>query len=400
MVLPMATMRRKRANGEGTIYFHEGMGVWVGMLDLGYVEGKRKRKKFTGKTRQEVAKKLATVAVAREAGIEPGDDRERLDAFLDRWLLHVKATVRPGTYESYASVCKVHLKPNLGRIPLTKLSIRDVQELIDRKAAQTKTVGEGKEQREVPALSARRVAMIRNTLRMALQQAMKWDLIPRNVAALTKAPRQEQQPVVPLTVKQGELLLKAVAEDRLRALWTVFLLTGLRRGEALGLRWQDVDLDRASLTVMQSLQRQTGKGLVFVEPKSRSSRRTIPLPAMAVQALREHSRRMAEERLRVGPEWQDSGLVFVDPFGGPIDPDRVTDQLKVILEEAGLPSDRPVHKLRHSCASVLISQKVDALVVKEVLGHSQVSLTLSVYAHLFPGADRVAASAMDAAFGG
>ena len=222
----------------------------------------------------------------------------------------------------------------------------------------------------------------------------------RNVAALTKAPRQEQQPVVPLTVKQGELLLKAVAEDRLRALWTVFLLTGLRRGEALGLRWQDVDLDRATLTVMQSLQRQTRKGLVFVEPKSRSSRRTIPLPAMAVQALREHSRRMAEERLRVGPEWEDSGLVFVDPFGAPIDPDGVTDQLKVILEGAGLPSDRPVHKLRHSCASVLISQKVDALVVKEVLGHSQVSLTLSVYAHLVPGADRVAASAMDAAFGG
>jgi hypothetical protein len=100
-------------------------------------------------------------------------------------------------------VCKVHLKPNLGRIPLTKLSIRDVQELIDRKAAQTKMVGKGEERRNVAALSPRLVAMIRNILPMALHHAMKWDLIPRNVAALTRAQRQEQQPVVPLTVRQG-----------------------------------------------------------------------------------------------------------------------------------------------------------------------------------------------------
>ena len=199
----------------------------------------------------------------------------------------------------------------------------------------------------------------------------------QNVAKLAEPPRAEKDPVRPLTPEEARAFLEHVRGERLEALWTVALAVGLRRGEALGLRRQDVDLEAGELRVVKNLQRLTGHGLVLTEPKSRESRRTIPLPPLAVTALHDHRRRMTAERLKAGPEWTESELIFVATTGLPLDPSNVSHMGRRHLKKAGRP-DLTLHGLRHSCASLLLAQGIEPLLIKEILGHSQVSFTLSI----------------------
>jgi integrase len=201
-----------------------------------------------------------------------------------------------------------------------------------------------------------------------------------------------------LTVEEAQQLLAATDDDRLYALWSVALGVGLRRGEALGLRWQDVDLDGGTLRVEQALQRTKG-GLVLGPTKTPRSRRTIPLPAVCVRALKIHRARQNVERLAVGDSWQDSGLVFTSNVGTPVEPRNVNRSFTKLIEKAGV---RPVrrHDLRHTCASLLLAQGVPLRVVMEVLGHSQIAVTANTYTHVLPTLQREAADLMDRALGG
>jgi integrase len=164
-------MAERRGKGEGAIY-QEAEGRWRGVVDLGYAGGRRRRKKVTGRTRQEVVRKLAKIQGDLLRGIEPAGERERLGPYLDRWLAYCESRVRPSTYASYSEIVESHIKPDLGRIVLSRLQVRDVQELLRRKAAETKTIGEGEEAQKIPAFSPRRVAMIREVLRNALAQGV------------------------------------------------------------------------------------------------------------------------------------------------------------------------------------------------------------------------------------
>ena len=196
-----------------------------------------------------------------------------------------------------------------------------------------------------------------------------------------------------LTPEQARAFLEAASGDRLEALYTVALAVGLRQGEALGLRWDDVDLEAGTLTVRHALQRVGGR-LRLVEPKTRLSLRNIALPPMVVAALRAHRSRQLQERLWAGSRWQEHDYVFASTIGTPLDGTNVTHRLQAILLTAGLPRQR-FHDLRHACASLLLALGVHPRVVMETLGHSQISLTMNTYGHVLPSLQRDAADRMD-----
>jgi integrase len=196
-----------------------------------------------------------------------------------------------------------------------------------------------------------------------------------------------------MSPEQARAFLDLVRGDRLEALYTVALAIGLRQGEALGLQWNDIDLDTGTLSVRHALQRIGGK-LQLVEPKTRLSRRTIAMPPIVVTSLRAHRARQLQERLWAGSRWQEGNYVFASRIGTPLDGTNVTHGLQATLIAAGLPRQR-FHDLRHACASLMLAQGVHPRVVMETLGHSQISLTMNTYSHVIPSLQREAADRME-----
>ena len=241
-------------------------------------------------------------------------------------------------------------------------------------------------------LSPRRVQYIHAVLRRALGQAEKWSLVARNVAKLVDAPTVVQTEISPFDPEEAKAFIRAIEGERLEALYTLAIATGMRQAEVLGLAWTDIDLDGAQLTVRTTLQRIDGE-FRFVEPKTAKSRRTLALPEMVVDALRAHWGRQIVEMLQSGTKWQESGLVFTGPSGGPLSDRVVRDRFYRILEIAGLRRQR-FHDLRHSYASLMISQGVSSREVMEALGHSTIVMTLNRYAHIFQEAQRDTARKM------
>jgi integrase len=373
----------KRGQNEGSIYRRDD-GRWVAQVNVGYMDGKRKRKYLYGDTRREVAEQIKAVLRDQQQGLPIAAERQTVAQFFERWLADVaKPSVRPMTYRSYAQIVRLHIVPALGRHQLAQLGPQHVQALLNAKLE--------------AGLSPRTVQYIRAVLRRALGQALKWGLTPRNVAMLVDPPRSVRHEIQPLDPAQAARFLEAARGDRLEALYRVALSLGLRQGEILGLRWADVNLDTAALRVQVQLQR-IDKRPQLVELKTRQSRRTIAMPPALVTQLRTHRARQLEERLRLGPAWQDWDLVFTSAIGTPLDPRNLTTRYKALLRRGGLPDIR-FHDLRHSCASLLIAQGVPARVVMETLGHSQISLTLNTYTHILSDMQRQAADAMERLFG-
>ena len=241
----------------------------------------------------------------------------------------------------------------------------------------------------------RTVLHLRAVLRRPLNLAQRWGLVPRNVASLVDAPRVPAYDVRAMAPSQAGAFLDTVRGDRLEALFTVALAVGLRQGEALGLQWGDVDLSAGTISVHRALQRVDGK-LRLVEPKTPSSRRTVPLPPTVLVALRTHRTRQAEERLWAGSRWHDTDLVFTTTIGTPLDGTNVTHHLHQLLGRAGMPQLR-FHDLRHACASLLLAQGVHPRVVMEILGHSSIGLTMNTYSHVIPSLRHEAATRMESA---
>lgn len=371
------TKQKQRGHNEGSIYQRKD-GRWVAAVT---VDATRKRKSFYGATRKEVSEQLKIALREQQQGLPVAVERQTMAQFLDRWLADdVKPTRQPKTYISYADTVRVHITPELGRHQLARLAPPHLQALLTAKRAS--------------GLSPRSVADIRTVLRIALNRAMKWGLVSRNVAALVDPPRVVRREVRPLTPEQARRFLDAAKGDRLEALYSVAIALGLRSGEALGLRWEDVDLDGRTLRVRFALQRIDGK-LTLKEPKTEKSKRTVSMPDATVRALRAHRIRQVEERLLAGSRWQDRGFVFASTIGTPLEPSNVLKQFKAILERAELPKQR-FHDLRHCCASLLLAQGVPARVVMDILGHTQIATTMDLYSHVMPAAQRDAADLMDA----
>ena len=369
----------RRGNGEGSIYKRVD-GRWAAVVNLGYQDGKRKRKTYYGKTRREVQEQLTVGLRNRQQGLGSTPDRLTVAQFLETWLADtVKATVRPRTSESYGELVRLHLAPGLGRIPLTKLAPQDVQKLINRKLAS--------------GLSPRRVQYIHAVLRRALGQAEKWGMVPRNVAKLVDAPRVKAVEVRPFTPEQARSFIEAVRGDRQEALYILAITTGLRQAELLGLAWMDINLDAAQLTVRATLQRIDGE-YKLVEPKTARSRRTLALSRIAIEALQARKTNQVAETLLADRKWDESILVFTSGSGKPLSRHNVTRDFQALLARVGLPRQR-FHDLRHTAASLLLAQHVQPRDLMEILGHSQISLTMNTYSHVMPAAMKDAATRMD-----
>jgi integrase len=219
------------------------------------------------------------------------------------------------------------------------------------------------------------------------------------VCSLVDTPSLPRNEIRPLTTTGARAVLDTASADRNAARWSVALALGLRQGEALGLAWDDLDLDGGKLTVRRALQRQLGRGLVLVEPKSRAGHRPISLPPQLIDALRTHRAEQAAERLRAGNVWEDHGLVFAQPNGRPVDPRADHRAWKNLLAAADVPDAR-LHDARHTAATLLLSQGVPARVAMEIFGHSQISLTLQTYSHVTAELHRDAADKVGEALWG
>src|SRR6266550_3387137 len=311
----------KSAYGEGSV-FQRADGRWAAQVDVGWKNGRRQRKLLYGRTRREVQDQLRAALKAKQEGILRVGSRQSTGEFLKRWLEDsVKTSVRPATYSMYWHLTTRHLIPNLERIPLHKLSPEHVQELLRVKTEE--------------GLAPRTVHHLRALLRIALNRAMRWGLVVRNAAALADSPCIERFDIRMLTPDEARQLLAAAEHDRLAALYSVALALGLRQGEALGLSWQDVDLEGRRLHVKHGLQRVAGE-LRLVEPKTRQSRRTIALPAVVVDALQHHKARQSQEQLLAGTRWRETGLVFTSTIGTPIEVGNLRRTFWRLLDKASL----------------------------------------------------------------
>jgi integrase len=368
----------KRGSGEGSIYKRSD-GRWAGVVDLGWLDGKRNRKSMYAKTRKEVQEKLNTALLSHRRGLSFQSETLTVSEFLFDWLAEsVKPIVRPRTYQSYAELVRLHLEPSLGRIRLSRLTPRDVRKLINSKLN--------------AGLSPRRVQYIHAVLRKALSQAEKDGSVARNVSKLADAPKVEQAEISPFDPNEARLFVKAISGERLEALYLLAIAIGLRQAEILGLSWKDIDFDKSQCIVRKTLQRIDGE-FRFVEPKTTRSRRTLALPDIVITSLKEHKGRQVGEMLVAGDNWENSDLVFTDLSGKPLADSVVRRRFYRILEGAGLRRQR-FHDLRHACASLMISQGVPSREVMETLGHSTIAMTLNRYAHIFQEAQKETADKM------
>jgi integrase len=402
-------MAKKRGNSEGSIY-HMQDGRWRAAVSLGYRNGKPVRKVYTAATRSAVQKKLTRALRDQQMGLPIVGERETVGHFLKHWLEHVATNkVRTSTLDSYSWIVEKHLIPGLGRYTLSKLSPQEIQPFLNerlksgrqplpkRTKANPPEKSADRKQPAPPAdptLKPRTVQHIHATLRTALDQALRWNLVARNAAALVDAPRVRRQEVQPYTPEEAKKLLDALKDDRLEALYSAAMALGLRQGEALGLQWPDVDMTAGVLTVRNSLQRVKGK-LQLVEVKAQKSRRTITLPQVAMAGFLRHRNRQEEERQLAGARWQETGFVFTTSIGTPLDGSTVTHRFQAALKAAGLRRIR-FHDLRHTCATLLLAQGVHPRLIMEILGHSQIAITMNLYAHVIPAMQKEVASQIDA----
>jgi len=361
-------------------------GRWMARIELGYVAGTRKRKYVYGATERDVTAQLKTLLHQQQQGVNIAPERQTVAQFLERWMRDVVALrTAPKTQEMYAaSVARI--KRHIGHVQLAKLAPQHVQQLF-------RALGDESNPDGSPRYKPATIQRTRDVLRNALNVAVDWDLIPRNVVLRVEAPKVPRYEGTVLTPPQVRHLLDVGATDRLAALWRVALSLGLREAEVLGLRWSDVDFAANTLTVNTALHIVNGKR-VLGEPKTKHSRRTLPLLPSVVSALRAHRTRQLEEQLLAGTRWQEHGLVFASTVGTPLFASNVIRAFHKLLERAELPRMR-FHDLRHSCASLLAAQGVPARVAMDILGHSNIATTLNIYTHVMDESKREAAHALE-----
>mgnify|MGYP000085347857 CR=1 FL=1 len=368
-----------RANGEGT-YKRRKDGRWEAQYTVDTPSGVKRRSVYA-RTKAEVVAKLKKAIAEADRGINFEAENLALAEYLERWLEDsVKGSVWHTTYRDYRGHVRNHIAPEIGRVKLAKLTPAHVQALYRRK------IDSG--------LSPRTVNYIHATLHKALEQAVKWRLIPYNVSDAAVKPRQERRETVALTLDQVYAFLDVAREagDRFEALYVTAVFTGMRPGELLALRWADLVLDgpEPEARVRRSLSKDDHGRRVFKRTKTEKGRSVSLMPEV-VEALRAHRRRQAGERLRYSGLWKDQDLVFPNKTGSPMDWDNITARnYKPLREQAGLPETTRFYDLRHTFATLMLEQGENPKVVQEILGHSQITHTMDTYSHVTPNMQRAA----------
>ena len=354
----------RRGHGEGSI-FQRSDGRWAATISL---EG-RKRKTFYGKTRKEVQEKLKTALHEQQQGTLITVPRQTVEQFLRYWLEDVhKPRIRVRTYVRYEGMLRLHFIPVLGHLQLLKLSPQHIQALYAQKLKE--------------GLSANTVNVLHAILHKAFDHAVRLNLLPRNLCDVVSPPRTEEHEIQSLSLEQVQQLLTAAKDHHLEALFVLALMTGMRRGELLALKWQDVNFAESTLYVRRAFIEVTGRGIIETEPKTAKGRRSIHLPPLAIEALKKHRAHQGEVR-RQAEIWQERDLIFCTSRGTPFIATYVHGVFKALLKKANLP-DMRFHDLRHSAATLLLGMGTHPKVVQELLGHSQISMTMDIYSHVMP----------------
>ncbi len=374
-------MSKKRGNGEGSITKRDD-GRWMARYTVHTAKGPKRRTVYA-KTRTEAADKLAKALSDRTEGIVYDDENLTVGKYLDRWLKSVvRGSVRQSTYDRDAYLVEKHIEPALGRIKLKNLSSAHVQGFYS--------------DRLDSGLSAATVHKAHTILHKALARAVAWQIVPRNATDAVEPPQPTPKEMRPLSPAEARKFLDAAHGDRLEALYVLAVTTGMRQGELLALKWQDIDLENATANVKRTLTRVGGR-YTLGEPKTKKSRRSIRLTPRATDVLEQHLERQLWDIRMLGNNYADQGLVFSTNTGVFINPSNVRQRsFAPLLRKANLPHMR-FHDLRHTCATLLLGKGTHPKFVQELLGHATVAITLDTYSHVMPGmGDQTARAMQDA----
>lgn len=377
--------KARRGRGEGAIYWRESRKRWVAELPL--EDGKSKY--FTGKTYAEAQRKLNHAKLEQQQGKLATGPKQTVKQFLEHWLEHVhRPNIRVNSYRIYRQLLDNHLLPALGQHQLQRLSPQHIDELYAQKRKD--------------GFAPETIRAMHRLLRRALQDAVRWSLVSNNVCDKVTPPRQVKFEAQALSAEQVKQLLEAAKGSQIEVLLTLALTTGMRVGEMIALRWDDIDFQDGSLQVRHTVSR-VGKrfqpdGLVENEPKTESSRRKIVLPHFVLEALKRHREQQAGVREKAGAGWQEKDIVFANHLGGFLERANINTMLKGLLKQAALPEIR-IHDLRHSAATILLKMNVNPKQVQVLLGHSSIVITMDRYSHVQPDMQRTIMDQLDDFFG-
>ncbi|MCI3226880.1 site-specific integrase [Streptomyces sp. NP-1717] len=373
----MGSQRKRNPNGAGTITKRKD-GRYQAAVYVLQPDGTRARKFAYGKTWAECDAKRRDLLAKVDQGVPVPTRSDRLSEWLPYWLDNfVKPRRKLSTYDKYEAHVRLYLVPMIGTKRLESLGVADVRRFLVQLEKKT-TAATAKESHRV--------------LRTALTAACREELVSRNVASLVEPPRAKSRELSPWSLDETLDFLAAARKDPLYAAFVLAVAMGLRRGEIVGLRWGDIDLEKRVLHVRQQTQRRRGV-LYNDDPKGRR-RRAVPLPAMCIAPLRWHRMRQAAAKLRAGESWDDGGYVFTTRNGRSVEPRNVYRSFTRVAGSAGIRVVR-LHDARHGCATLLTAAGVAPRVVMEILGHSQISITMDVYTHVVQDTQREAISHMD-----
>jgi integrase len=367
-------MSKKKANYEGSITRYKD-GRWCARHTFHTPENRPKRKAFYGRTKREALAKRNKALADYHAGLLIFDaNKETVGQYLQRWLNESKrGNLAPRTYANYQSHIRGHLIPALGHVKLKSLTSAQIQALYRAKLD--------------AGLSPATIHSIHAPLTGALKQAVRWKLLAYNVAEAVELPKLVRHEGKTFSVVEARRFLEAARGERLEALYVLAITCGLRQGELLGLGWDDVNFEMETMWVRRQLQRmRDGSGLAFLPLKNPDGRREVALGPMALEALRKHRVRQAEEKLMLGPLYEDMGLVFATGKGTPLEASNVVNRsFKPLLSRAGVSKIR-FHELRHTCGTIMGRTGVEPKYAQDRLGHADISVTLNTYTHVLPEA--------------
>lgn len=376
-------MAKRAAQGAGSIR-QRADGTWEARYTAGRDPGtgKQIQRSIYGKTQAEVRKKLAKISTELDEGIYQAPNDITVGEWLSVWLSEYNNGIKPYTYRSYESMIRVHLKPGIGNVKLTSLTVPVVQRFYNQKAA---------------SLSPKTMKNLHGVLHGALKQAAVIGYIRNNPADNASLPRIEKQEISPLNTAQIKAFLQAIKGHLFERLFIVALFTGMRESEVLGLTWDCVDFAKGQITVKYQLQKMNGKRYL-TSPKNGKGRTIVPA-SFVMSALKEQRRRQIVQQATAAELWQAvdgiENLVFTNEFGRFLAAVTVYKHFKIIAEEIGLPYAR-FHDLRHSYAVTALMAGDDIKTVQETLGHHSASFTLDVYAHVTEEMKQKSANRMDA----
>ncbi len=382
----MAEKKSQRGHNEGSVYYWKERDRWVAEISL----GPGKRKKFLFKSKAEALKRKNDALYELEQGTLATGPQRKLGDYLEDWIENVyKDNIRISTYVKYKKSIK-YIVVELGDVWLQKLTPEQVRKLYTRMGKEKSKGGLG--------LSSKTINSTHGVLHLALKNAVRWNYVSKNVCDLVTPPRIVSREGTPLTLEQARKFLEGVRKHRLEALLTMAIITGMRRGELLALRWSNMNFEVHTLLVLHTVDYIPHYGYVETEPKTKAGKRAISLPPFLIDMLRLHKDEILERQNKQGEKWENRDLVFPDLKGGYFNPSYLLRVFKKLLQEVGVPHMH-FHDLRHSAATILLSMGVNMKVIQELLGHSDIAITLRLYSHLLPSMQQDASDKWEEKFG-